>query len=205
MTLAEADPAPDVAHADAVSAYGVLFGRYMRPDREEFPCQLASIDETQVTVITRGEADFGERLVLYLDEVGRFEGEVIHRSSSGFTLGLSLSSSQVERLQQRLDWLRNKDSGDGGDDGDDQRRHARYQPSDAASYLNLPDGRAYPCEIIDISVSGAAVRVDVIPAVGTYVMIGKMRGRVTRIHGEGIGIEFVKMLDTAGLKSSFNF
>lgn len=202
MSLAEAIPTEDAAPPDGGSPFGILFGRYMRPDQQEFPCQLSSIDDTQVTVITRGEADFSERLVLYLDEIGRLEGEVIHRTATGFTLGLSLSASQADRLQKRLEWLRNKDDGEAGDE---QRRHARYQPSDAASQLSLPDGRAYPCEIIDISVSGAAVRVDVIPAIGSYVMIGKMRGRVTRIHAEGVGIEFVKMLDTAGLKSSFAF
>lgn len=74
-----------------------------------------------------------------------------------------------------------------------------------SSQLILPDGRTYPGETVDISISGAAVRVDVILAIGTYVMLGKMRGRVTRIHGDDIGIEFVKMFDTAGLKNSFNF
>lgn len=202
MSLAEAaNPAETPPQAGA-GEYGVVFGRYMRPDQQEYACQMVAIDTNQVTVITRGEADFGESLVLYLDEVGRLQGQVAHRSSAGFTLALSLSPAQAERLEKRLDWLKNRDDDDAGDE---QRRHARYQPSEAASQLNLPDGRTYPCEIIDISVSGAAVRVDVIPAVGTVVTLGKMRGRVTRIHAEGIGIEFVKMLDTAGLKSSFSF
>ncbi|MEM7428267.1 MAG: hypothetical protein AAF441_19420, partial [Pseudomonadota bacterium] len=130
MSLAEAIPTEDAAPPDGGSPFGILFGRYMRPDQQEFPCQLSSIDDTQVTVITRGEADFSERLVLYLDEIGRLEGEVIHRTATGFTLGLSLSASQADRLQKRLEWLRNKDDGEAGDE---QRRHARYQPSDAAS------------------------------------------------------------------------
>ena len=201
MSLAEAIPQTDTPSQQAAGEYGVVFGRYMRPDQQEYPCQLTAIDTERVTVITRGEADFGEDLVLYLDDIGRIQGQVAHRSSSGFTLALSLSPAQAERLQQRLDWVKNKDQGD----GTEMRRHARYQPSDAASHLSLPDGRSYACEIIDISVSGAAIRVDVIPAIGTVIMLGKMRGRVTRIHGEGIGIEFVKMLDTAGLKSSFSF
>ena len=201
MSLAEAIPQVDTPPQQAGSDYGIVFGRYMRPDQQEYACQLTAIDTTQVTVITRGEADFGENLVLYLDDIGRLQGQVAHRSSSGFTLALSLSPAQTERLEQRLEWVKNKDQGE----STEMRRHARYQPSDAASHLNLPDGRSYACEIIDISVSGAAVRVDVIPAIGTVIMLGKMRGRVTRIHAEGIGIEFVKMLDTAGLKSSFSF
>ena len=68
-----------------------------------------------------------------------------------------------------------------------------------ATQLTLSDGRTYACEVIDISISGAAVKADIVPSVGTYVMLGKMRGRVTRIHDAGIGIEFVKMLENEQL------
>ena len=59
----------------------------------------------------------------------------------------------------------------------------------------LPDGREYPCEVVDISLSGAAVKVEVMPAVGTNLLLGKMRGRVVRYLESGIAIEFVKPLD----------
>ncbi len=179
----------------------IVFGRYMRPDCQEFPCQVASIDTTHVTLVTRGETEPGEHIVAYIDEIGRVEGQVTQCTETGFTIGLSLSEAGLDRMQQRLNWLKDRDE----NDAPGQRRHARYQPQDTASHLILPDGRTYPCAILDISISGASVSVDVIPSLGTYIMLGKMRGRVTRIHPDGIGIEFVKMLDTTGLKNSFKF
>jgi hypothetical protein len=44
--------------------------------------------------------------------------------------------------------------------------------------------------VLDVSISGAAVSIDVIPALQTPVLLGKMRGRVVRYLASGIGIEF---------------
>ncbi|MEM1200764.1 MAG: PilZ domain-containing protein [Pseudomonadota bacterium] len=187
--------------AEETSGTEILFGRYMRPDHQEYPCQVGSIDASKIEVIAKHEVEFGEHIVAYLDQIGRIEGVVSQRQEGGFTISLSLSGTRLERFQKRLEWLHNRDESDGAD----QRRHARYHPSDSASQLILPDGRNYPCEILDISVSGSSVKVGVIPSIGTYVMLGKMRGRVTRVHAEGIGIEFLKVLDTQGLKTSFSF
>ncbi len=173
----------------------------MRPDHQEYACQVGELDASKIEILANHEVEFGEHIVAYLDQIGRIEGVVSARNEAGFTISLALSGSRLERFQKRLEWLHNRDESDEAE----QRRHARYQPSDSASQLILPDGRNYPCEILDISVSGSSVKVGVIPSIGTYVMLGKMRGRVTRVHPEGIGIEFLKMLDTQGLKSSFNF
>ncbi len=195
-TQPQAEPAPSES-----SGEDILFGRYMRPDQQEYPCQVGSLDTSKIEIIARHEVEFGEHIVAYLDQIGRVEGLVSVRNEAGFTISLSLSGSRLERFEKRLEWLNNR----GQDDEAEQRRHARYQPSESASQLIMPDGRTYPCEILDISVSGAAVKVDVIPSIGTYVMLGKMRGRITRIHADGVGIEFLKMLDTQGLSSSFSF
>ena len=61
--------------------------------------------------------------------------------------------------------------------------------------MTLPDGRVYNCEVIDISTSGAGVKTDIMPSIGTQLMLGKMRGRVVRYLDDGIAIEFVKQLD----------
>ena len=66
----------------------------------------------------------------------------------------------------------------------------------------LPDGRVYNCEVIDISISGAAIKTDVLPSIGTYVMLGKMKGRVVRYLDTGVAIEFVKQLDRNDIASS---
>ena len=47
----------------------------------------------------------------------------------------------------------------------------------------------------------AAVKVDVMPSLGTYIMLGKMRGRIVRYVDSGIAIEFLKPLNTTQLSA----
>ena len=61
-----------------------------------------------------------------------------------------------------------------------------------------------PCSVATRAVmseplSGAAVKVDVVPSLGTHIVLGKMRGRVVRYHPTGIAIEFLRPLDQAQL------
>ena len=56
--------------------------------------------------------------------------------------------------------------------------------------MTLDDGRQYRCRIIDLSVSGAAIEINVRPAIGTQVTLGNMRGQVVRHFEDGIAIEF---------------
>ncbi|CLR02959.1 Uncharacterised protein [Mycobacterium tuberculosis] len=43
---------------------------------------------------------------------------------------------------------------------------------------------------MDLSLSGAAIDIDIRPALGTAVRLGSMRGRVVRHFMEGVAIEF---------------
>jgi hypothetical protein len=63
-------------------------------------------------------------------------------------------------------------------------------PRDPSSELVLEDGRTYRCRIIDLSMSGAAIKSDVKPAIGSIATLGTMRGRVVRHFDEGIALEF---------------
>jgi hypothetical protein len=47
------------------------------------------------------------------------------------------------------------------------------------------------CEVMDISASGVSLKTDVRPAIGEFVLIAQMAGRIARHHDHGIGIEFI--------------
>jgi PilZ domain len=176
-------------HDAGTKASGIIFGRFMLPDMSEHPCQVEDITMEGATFKTAKVPLLGQSLVAYLEEVGRVEAISAGPVDGGFKIKFSLQGARLERLQQRIQWLREKESG-----APDGRRHARYEPTEKVSQIVLPDGRVYNCEVIDISVSGAAIKTEVMPSVGTYVMLGKMRGRVVRYLDMGVAIEFVKQL-----------
>jgi hypothetical protein len=173
---------------------GVIFGRFMLPDMSEHPCQVTDITEDGAVFVTASVPAMGLSLVAYLEELGRVEAVSDSTTDNGFRVKFSATGSRRERLVSRIQWLKQNQLS-----GSDSRRHPRFEPREKTSQMTLPDGRVYSCEVIDISVSGAAVKTDVMPAVGTYMMLGKMRGRVVRYLDTGVAIEFIKQLDNSTL------
>jgi hypothetical protein len=170
----------------------ILYGRYMLPDMTEHPCQVTNLTTTGATFLTTEIPAISLSIVAYLEELGRIEAVTDKAVPGGFRVTFALKGNRLEKLEARIKWL-----GERADGGQEERRNARFEPRESHSQLTLPDGRVYSCEVVDISVSGAGVTVDVLPSLGTYVMLGKMRGRVVRYLENGVAIEFVKPLEQA--------
>jgi PilZ domain len=177
---------------------GVVFGRFMLPDMSEHACQVLDMSAEGATFITSEIPAPGLAIVAYLEDLGRVEVKSSTPVPGGFKVLYSYSGARLERLLTRIDWVKQRTTGAASD----QRRHARFEPKDKASSIVLPDGRVYACEVMDISVSGAAIKTDVMPSIGTHLMVGKMKGRVVRYLENGVGIEFVKHLEQKVLASN---
>jgi hypothetical protein len=163
-----------------------VLGRYMLADRREFPCQILEMSPGDALVIAPVAGVVGERVIAYVDHIGRIEGSIILRMDGGFIMDISASPRKRDRMAAQLTWLANKDLLNLPED----RRHERVVPDIRHSTVVLDDGRRYNCKIIDISLSGAAVELDVRPAMGTPITLGRMRARVVRHFQNGVAVEF---------------
>jgi PilZ domain len=141
----------------------------------------------------------GERIVAYLDNLGRIEGVVARSFEGGFAVRILASLYKRERIANLLTWLINQKSLGLGE----ERKHERIVPRVSASKLILPNGDVHSCRIIDVSLSGASVACSVRPPVDTVVILGRMRGRVVRHHDQGMAIQFVELQDPDSLARSF--
>ncbi len=170
----------------------ILFGRFMMPDMSEHPCQVARIDADGVTLLTSTPVAQGTALIAYLDDIGRVDGTVEAKVDGGFHVNFNLTGARRERMEKRIEWLEEANPA--------QRRHDRFKPKEAVSQIALADGREYKCEVLDISISGAAIKCHVLPSIGTYVNLGRMRGRVVRYTADGFAIEFIRKMDPTKLE-----
>lgn len=166
-----------------------VLGRYMLADRREFPCQVIEMSPGDARVIAPVSGQPGEKIIIYLDHLGRVEGTITELIDGGFKMDLVSSPRRRDKLAAQLTWLANKDLLNLPED----RRHERVVPDMRHSSILLEDGRRYNCKITDISLSGAAVEIDVRPALGTPVTLGRMRARVVRHFPDGVAVEFASV------------
>ncbi len=161
-------------------------GRLMLATQEEFPCEVIDMSPGDVSFSCMGRPAVGERVIAYLDHLGRLEGAVVALSGSGFAMSINATDRKREKLAAQLTWIANKHELGLPED----RRHDRLAPRNTRSEITLDDGRRYACRIMDLSLSGAAIDIDIRPALGTPVRLGNMRGRVVRHFMEGVAVEF---------------
>jgi PilZ domain-containing protein len=168
-----------------------LLGRFMLADRRDFPCQVIDMSPGGMAVLTPVVGTPGERVIAYVDHLGRLEGKIARLIDNGFAMTISATSRKRDKLAAQLTWLANRQILNLPED----RRHGRFTPKNTAARLILPNGTNVTCRVIDLSASGAAVSIapELRPDIGAAVTIGKTTGRVVRHIEDGFAIEFTRL------------
>jgi len=166
-----------------------LLGRYMLADRREFPCQVIDMSPGGMAVIAPVNGRAGERVIAYIDHIGRVEGTLIRQFGNGFAMTIAATPRKRDKLAAQLTWLANRHELGLPED----RRHGRIVPRNPVTQLVLPNGTAMTCRLIDMSLSGAAVVTEERPPIGALVQLGKVQGRIVRHLEQGFAVEFTRL------------
>ncbi len=176
-----------------------LLGRFMRADKKEYPCQVLNMSPGGAALLAPAPGELGERIVAYIDHIGRIEGSLVRNFDGGFAIKIQASDHKREKIANQLTWLANREQLDLAED----RRHERLIPRKTQSKIVLEDGSEHVCKILDVSLSGASIELSLKPRIGANITFGKMRGRVVRYHDRGIGIEFTDVQHPTTIKKQF--
>ena len=166
-----------------------LLGRYMLPDRREFPCQVVNMSPGGMALIAPVSGQPGERIIAYVDHLGRLEGHVARVFQNGFAMTISATMRKRDKLAAQLTWLANRQILGLPED----RRHGRIVPRNPIGRLIMPNGLNVTCRILDVSQSGAGDATEERPPIGTLGTLGKVQGRVVRHLEDGFAIEFTRL------------
>jgi hypothetical protein len=166
-----------------------LLGRYMLADRREFPCQVVNMSPGGMALIAPVGGAPGERIIAYVDHLGRLEGHVARIFQNGFAMTISATPRKRDKLAAQLTWLANRHILGLPED----RRHGRMAPRNPIARLIMPNGVNLTCRIIDVSQSGAGIASDQRPPIGALVTLGKVQGRVVRHLEDGFAVEFTRL------------
>ena len=166
-----------------------LLGRYMLADRREFPCQVINMSPGGMALIAPVAGAAGERIIAYVDHLGRLEGHIARVFQNGFAMTIGATARKRDKLAAQLTWLANRHILGLPED----RRHGRIVPRNPIGRLIMPNGVNLTCRIIDVSQSGAGIATDQRPAIGSIVTLGKVQGRVVRHLDDGFAVEFTRL------------
>ena len=168
-----------------------LLGRYMLADRREFPCQVVNMSPGGMALVAPVSGEPGERVIAYVDHLGRLEGHIARLLDNGFAMTIGATLRKRDKLAAQLTWLANRHILNLPED----RRHGRFTPRNPMARLTLPNSKSVACRVIDLSQSGAAISIspDLRPPVGAAVTLGKTPGRVVRNLDDGFAVEFSRL------------
>ncbi len=171
-----------------------LRGRYMLPDRREFPCTIVDVAVGGIAVTGPEPGAIGDNVIVYMDELGRVEGQIVRFVEGGFAVALTSTTRATEKMARRLDEL--QAHGEPSEAGD-RRREPRVDLEGEVAPVTMQDGAE--AEIVDLSVTGAEIKIKKRPAVGSLVQLGRVKGRVVRHTKLGVAVEFVEVRNDATL------
>ena len=163
----------------------ILTARFMLPDQSEHTATLMNISAGGIALKTEQRPPMGTTVIVYVQDIGRLEGNVVRVLPDGFALAYSGTQHLRDRVVEKLTTKINPDVYINPGD----RLHMRVE-SDELAHLILADGREIVCRVLDMSLGGISLAVDIRPKVGEPVLIGRMQGRIVRHHDQGIGIAF---------------
>ena len=164
----------------------VLLGRYMLPNRMEYPCQTIDISPGGLHLAAPAKAVPGDRVIVYLEHLGRIEGIAVRTTMEGFAMTITATSRKREKFTAQLTWLANRHELGLPED----RRHERVVPRNPRSILTLDSGAEHAVRVIDISLSGTAFSSDLDLPMGTPVKIGSTPAKIVRRFDGGYAAEF---------------
>ncbi|MGV1927578.1 PilZ domain-containing protein [Agrobacterium tumefaciens] len=162
-------------------------GRLMLPDHQEYDCTATEMTAERALFACSGIARNGDRVISYLQHIGRIEGTVTALTALGFVIAINAPERKREKLAAQLAWIAKRQLLGLPED----RRHDRLTPRNTRAHLMLEDGVLLACRLIDLSLSGAAIEIENGPPLGTRVQLGKnMSGKIVRHFMEGVAVEF---------------
>ena len=176
-----------------------VLGRYMLEDRREFPCQTIDISPGGVSLVAPVAGEVGSRVIVYLEHIGRIEGQVVRKLENGFAMTISAPQRKQDKLAAQLTWLVNRQAFGLPED----RRHERIELTNTHSMITFEDGRRLPTTVVDCSISGAALDCGEMIPLGTRVTVGRREARVVRHFNGGIAVEFAQHISSERFSPDF--
>ena len=161
------------------------------------PCAVKSLLPESATFLGAFPAERNDRSFIHLPNgIGLLRGRIVRVIGSTMTMSIEHTSEHLRnRLAAHILWFDQMSHFRGSD----RRSFPRFPPLNPHTVVAMPDGNVEPCEIIDMSPSGAAVRSEARPNLDLRVILGQVAGLVARHLDDGFAVKFMRLQNPAVL------
>ncbi len=164
-----------------------LSGRILDGAGREHPCRTADISPGDARVVSPSPLHAGERVVIYLDQIGRVAGHVARAcSDQDYAVIFDVSPHKREKLAEVLTFMASRARLGLQDEQIGPRGDGRE-----AVTIAVDGGPTFDGEALDASLVGMTIRTAwPPPPIGAWVRVGQTHGRVSRHIERGFEIDF---------------
>lgn len=164
----------------------IIGGRMLDPLGREHDCRTADISPGDVRLAAPILPGVGERIVIYLEGLGRMSGAVARRCGEGeVAVIFDFSAHKREKLAEQLTFAVNKDQL-----GLTEAPRITGEGVQRAR-IEIEGVPAFDGEVLDFSLTGMTLKsARTPPLIGSWVRVGGIFGRVARIIEGGFAVDF---------------
>lgn len=165
-----------------------LRGKLFVPSTEaEIDCTLTDLSPGGAKIDVSNVPEMGTQIVLYVEGFDRFAGSVAWVSKDSCGVQFDCSPAKQARTAEKI-YLHLI----GEPLQQTRARSARYTVAPEARELRRDNGETASFVVIDISLTGAALRTRSRPAIGEIITIATVPARVVRYLEYGFAVEFTR-------------
>jgi hypothetical protein len=161
-------------------------GRLLDTFGREHDCRTEDISPGDVRIAAATLPTVGERVVIYLEGIGRVSGKVARTCGEGeVAVIFDFTAHKREKMAEQLTLLVNRNLGIDEPVRPTLRRGAQHIK------LEFETGETYEGEVVDFSLAGITIKTKrPPPLIGVWVRVGTVYGRVARLIEGGFAIDF---------------
>ena len=157
----------------------------------EFPCRVAEMSTAEMRFVCDFRPKLSEKVIVYLTELGRFEGYIEQHDPTGFSISMTLTKAKHKKLAEQLVWFGNRDLLEMSE----SRRHKRIVPLLQWTMVRLELGKEVLAKINDVSAESVKIEVNsnLLKGkliVGSHIFVGSKAAEVTRLFDGGFVAKF---------------
>jgi hypothetical protein len=162
-------------------------GTIFFPDRQyDEDCVVVDLSPDGAGLRATFSAASGERLILYVDGLGRFEGKIVWRDRLRVGVQFKCSDTKRARVAEMIAAYLEL----GSVSATAVRQTSRLSGKAALYSFTRASGEKLACEIVDMALSGASLQTDDRPDVGETIFFGRTIALVVRHTAFGIAVTF---------------